>query len=68
MNRQKTDFARILDELAQRGVSEDDVARQTGIDKRLIRKLRWGVRKQPAYDEGCAIMEIYNKVDEKKVA
>jgi len=68
VNRQKTDFARILDELAQRGVSEDDVARQTGIDKRLIRKLRWGVRKQPAYDEGCAIMEIYSKVDEKKVA
>ncbi len=68
MNGNKTDFARILDELASRGMAEDEVARQTGVDKNLIRKLRWGVRKQPSYDVGCAIMELHSRMVEKKVA
>ena len=68
MNDKKTDFTRVLDELANRGLPEDEIARRTGVDKSLIRKLRWGVRKQPGYDEGCAIMDLYNKADEKKVA
>ena len=68
MNRQKTDFARILDELLQQGMVEDDVARLTGVEKKLIRNLRWGVRKQPGYDEGCAIMELYNRAASQQVA
>ncbi len=68
MNRHKTDFTRVLDELADMGLGEEEVAQQTGIEKRLIRKLRWGVRKQPAYDDGCAIMELYNRACKKKVA
>ena len=68
VNKQKTDFARVLDELAERGLAEDDIARLTGVDKALLRKLRWGVRKQPGYDEGCAIMDLYNTAADKRVA
>ena len=61
-----TDFSKILTQLHDWGFSDYELSRQTGIERSKISKLRTGDRKQPNYDDGYAIMKIYNK--EKKAA
>ena len=59
MNRKTTDFSKILEDLRTAGVNDYKMAELTGIDRSMLSKLRSGDRKQPNYDDGVAIMEIY---------
>ena len=59
MKRKTTDFSTILEELRSAGVNDYKMAELTGIDRSMLSKLRSGDRKQPNYDDGMAIMEIY---------
>jgi transcriptional regulator with XRE-family HTH domain len=59
MNRKTTDFSHILEELRAAGINDYKMAELTGIDRSMLSKLRSGDRKQPNYDDGTAIMEIY---------
>lgn len=59
MNRKTTDFSTILEELRAVGLNDYKMADLTGIDRSMLSKLRSGDRKQPNYDDGVAIMEIY---------
>lgn len=55
-----TDFSKILNELKEMGINDYEMSRQTGIERSKISKLRTGDRKQPNYDDGAAIMSVYN--------
>jgi transcriptional regulator with XRE-family HTH domain len=59
MKRKTTDFSAILEELRSVGINDYKMAELTGIDRSMLSKLRSGDRKQPNYDDGVAIMEIY---------
>ncbi len=56
-----TDFAEILSQLRYWGLNDYDLAKKTGIERSKLSKLRTGDRKQPNYDDGVKIMEIYKK-------
>ncbi len=61
MSKQKTNFAKILSELREQGLNDYKMAELTGINRTMLTRLRTGKRKQPNYDDGAAIMEIYLK-------
>ena len=54
-----TDFKKILSELREKGFNDYKMAELTGIERSKLSKLRTGDRKQPSYDDGVAIMEVY---------
>lgn len=56
-----TDFSVILEELREKGFNDYKMADLTGVNRTSLSKLRTGARKQPNYDDGVAIMEIYGK-------
>jgi len=56
---EKTDFAQILNELKGMGVNDYKLAELTGIERSKLTKLRTGVKQQPYYDDGVAIMQVY---------
>ena len=60
MKRKITDFSKILEELRAVGLNDYKMAELTGIERSMLSKLRSGARKQPNYDDGSAIMAIYN--------
>ena len=59
MTRKPTDFSKILEELRSIGLNDYKMAELTGLDRSMLSKLRSGARKQPNYDDGAAIIEIY---------
>lgn len=58
---EKTDFAKILRELNELGINDYRLAELTGIERSKLTKLRNGTKQQPYYDDGIAIMSIYQK-------
>ena len=59
MARNKTDFSRILTELKENGFNDYKMSELTEIERSMLTRLRTGKRKQPNYDDGVAIIEIY---------
>lgn len=59
--RERTDFSKILSELRDWGINDYKLAELTGIERTRLTKLRSGDRKQPSYDDGVAIMDVYKK-------
>ena len=60
MNDSKTDFSKILTELKIAGFNDYDMEKLTGINRSNLTKLRTGKRDQPKYDDGVAIMNVYD--------
>ncbi len=56
-----TDFSKVLEELREKGFNDYKMAELTGVNRTSLSKFRTGARKHPNYDDGVAIMEIYNK-------
>ena len=56
-----TDFSKILTELREWGFNDYKMAELTGVNRTTLTKLRSGDRKQPNYDDGVSIVNIYNK-------
>ena len=56
-----TDFSKILTELKDAGFNDYKVEELTGINRSNLTKLRTGKRAQPNYDDGVAIMNVYNE-------
>jgi len=56
-----TDFSEILEDLREKGFNDYKMAELTEVNRTSLSKLRTGARKQPNYDDGVAIMEVYNK-------
>lgn len=61
-----TDFKEILESLRDWGFNDYKLSELTGIERSKISKLRTGDRKQPSYDDGCAIMSIYKREAKKQ--
>ena len=61
-----TDFSKILEELRSWGINDYRMSELTGIDRSKLSRFRTGERKQPFYDDGVAIMEIYKKEAKRK--
>ena len=61
-----TDFSKILEDLRSWGINDYRIAELTGIDRSKLSRFRTGERKQPFYDDGVKIMEIYKKEAKKK--
>lgn len=61
MNDAKTDFSKILSDLKDAGFNDYKMEELTGINRSNLTKLRTGKRAQPNYDDGVAIMNVYNK-------
>jgi len=61
-----TDFSEVLSRLRDWGFNDYKMAELTGIERSRLSKLRTGDRKQPTYDDGCAIMKIYKREAQKK--
>lgn len=61
MSRVKTDFSKILTSLKEAGFNDYKLEELTGINRSNLTKLRTGKRTQCNYDDGVAIMNIYNK-------
>lgn len=61
MERTVTDFSAILKELRDLGMNDYKMAEATDIERSKLSKLRTGDRKQPAYDDGVAIMKVYKR-------
>lgn len=59
--RKTTDFSKVLEELREAGFNDYRMEELTGINRPNLTRLRQGKRKQPNYDDGAAIMEIYNR-------
>lgn len=57
----ETDFAKILTDLQAEGVNDYKLAELTGIERTKLSRLRTGKIKQPTYDDGTKIMQVYNK-------
>lgn len=60
----KTDFAKILRELKELGINDYKLAELTGIERSKLTKLRNGTKQQPYYDDGVAILNIFQKKEE----
>jgi hypothetical protein len=63
---EQTNFSKILEDLRTWGVNDYALAERTGIERSKLSKLRTGDRKQPNYDDGVAIMSIYNAERKKR--
>lgn len=61
-----TDFSKILEDLRDWGFNDYKMEELTGIERSKLSKLRTGDRKQPNYDDGVLIMEIYKKESKRK--
>ncbi len=61
MARIKTDFSKILTELKESGFNDYEMSELTEIERSMLTRLRTGKRKQPNYDDGVAIMNVYLK-------
>ncbi|EED31544.1 hypothetical protein NOR53_2659 [gamma proteobacterium NOR5-3] len=61
-----TDFSKILTELRDWGFNDYKMAEITGIERSKLSKLRTGDRKQPNYDDGVSIMEVYKAESKSK--
>ncbi len=61
MERIPTDFSIILEELREKGFNDYKMAELTSIQRPNLSRLRQGTRKQPNYDDGCAIMSVYDR-------
>ena len=61
MVRKRTDFSKILTELKECGFNDYKMSELTEIERSMLTRLRTGKRKQPNYDDGVAVMEIYMK-------
>ncbi len=59
--RKVTDFSKILTELHEIGINDYRMSEKTGMTRTMLTKLRKKQRKQPNYDDGVAIMEVYQK-------
>lgn len=57
---ERTDFSKILNELRDAGINDYKLAELTGIERSKLSKLRTGVKKQAFYDDGVAIINVYN--------
>jgi len=66
MTKEPTDFSALLEQMKEWGINDYQMAELTGLDRSKLTKLRTGQRKQANYDDGCTIMEIYNKEKRKK--
>lgn len=58
---EKTDFAKILRELNELGINDYKLADLTGIERSKLTKLRNGTKQQPYYDDGAAIISVYEE-------
>jgi len=61
VERKETDFQAILSDLREWGLNDYELERRTGLGRSKFTKLRTGARKQPNYDDGCLIVEIWKK-------
>ena len=61
MGNSKTDFSKILSDLKDAGFNDYKMEELTGINRSNLTKLRTGKRSQCNYDDGFAIMKVYNK-------
>lgn len=66
MTRETTDFSAILEQMREWGFNDYKMEKLTGLDRSKLTKLRTGARKQPSYDDGCAIMAVYSKEKKRK--
>ena len=66
MGKKQTDFQSILTELREWGINDYELERRTGVERSKFTKLRTGAKKQPYYDDGCLIVDIWRK-EKKKV-
>ena len=64
---QTTDFQAILSELKEWGFNDYEIERRTGLGRSKVTKLRTGARKQPNYDDGRVIVELWKK-EKRKIA
>jgi transcriptional regulator with XRE-family HTH domain len=68
MESKGTDFSQILEALREAGFNDYDMSKLTGIERSKLSKFRTGDRKSPTYDDGCKIMEIYEREVKKRPA
>ncbi len=61
-----TDFSKILEDLREWGLNDYKMAELTGVERSKLSKFRTGDRTNPTYDDGCAIMAIYQKEAKKQ--
>ena len=61
MTKEITDFSEILEKLRDKGLNDYKMSELTGVNRTSLSKLRTGDRKQPNYDDGVAIMEVYQR-------
>jgi len=66
VEKKNTDFQSILNELREWGVNDYELERRTGVERTKFTKLRTGAKKQPYYDDGCLIVEIWQKERKKQ--
>lgn len=69
MARKSTDFSEIVSKLNEWGFTDYKLEELTGIGRTRFTKLRKGGsggHRQPNYDDGCAIMEIYQREAKKQ--
>ena len=66
MDKQPTDFQSILTELREWGINDYELERRTGVERSKFTKLRTGAKKQPYYDDGCLIVNIWAKEKKKQ--
>lgn len=57
----KTDFSKILSDLKDAGFNDYKMEELTGVNRSNLTKLRTGKRAQPNYDDGVAIINVYNR-------
>lgn len=65
MQREQTDFKKIVQDLKEWGLGDTELAEKTGVARTKFAKLRSGAHAQPTYDDGCAIVELYKKEGRK---
>ena len=65
MGKKNTDFQSKLNELREWGVNDYELERRTGVARSKFTKLRAGTIKQPFYDDGCLIVDIWKKEQKK---
>ena len=66
MDKEPTDFSKILTELQAWGFNDYKMEELTGIERSGLSRLRKGAKKQPNYDDGVKIMHIYQKEAKKR--
>ena len=65
MERKQTDFQAMMGDLKEWGVNDYELERRTGVERTKFTKLRTGAKKQPNYDDGCLIVDIWKKEKRK---